>query len=690
MKKIVIIMLISLILPTACNTGRKTNAEKTSTADDGIDSTFQYKVDRFADIEILRYPVPGFNALSLQQKELIYYLSQAALEGRDILYDQHNKYNLAIRRVLEGVYENYMGDKSTEDWKNLETYLKQIWMANGIHHHYSEDKIMPKFSKEYFVSVVKSVDPERMPFRDGTTADELLSTILPVMFDPDVMPKRVNQQPGVDLVKTSAVNFYEGVTQKQVEDFYNAMKDPNDSTPVSYGLNSKVVMKDGKVTEEVYKIGGLYGKAIERIVGWLEKAADVAENEQQKEVINTLIEYYRTGDLKKFDEYSIKWVQDVNSRVDFVNGFIETYTDPLGMKGTWESIVNFKDEEATKRTEIISANAQWFEDNSPVDPQFKKEKVKGVSAKVITAAMLGGDCYPATPIGINLPNSNWIRRDYGSKSVTIENITDAYDKAAEGNGFNEEFMWSEEEIERAKKYGSITNNLHTDLHECLGHGSGKMLPGVHDGALKEYESTIEEARADLFGLYYLADPKMIELGLLPDSTAYKAQYYSYLMNGLMTQLTRIQPGKNIEEAHMRNRQLIARYVYEQSKADKAVEMKQRDGKTFVVVNDYGKIRERFGQLLSEIQRIKSTGDYHAAKKMVETYAVKVDPALHKEVLARYEALNLAPYKGFVNPVYKLVTDKNGKVTDVTVSYDENYVEQNLRYSREYSVLPLWN
>ncbi len=682
-------MLTTIFLLAGCNGGKKAETQP-ATTDDGLDSTFEYRVDRFADIEILRYPVPGFNSLSLQQKVLIYYLSQAALEGRDILWDQHNRYNLTIRRVCEGVYENYMGDKSTEDWKNFETYLKQIWMANGIHHHYSEDKILPKFSKEYFTTIVKSVDPGRMPFRDGMAADETLTEIVPVMFDPNIMPKRMNQAAGVDLIKTSAVNFYEGVTQKEVENFYNKMKNPNDATPVSYGLNSKVVKKDGVVAEQVWKQGGMYDKAITRIIGWLEKAAGVAENEQQKAVINTLIDFYKTGDLKTFDDYSIKWVSDTSSHVDFVNGFIETYADPLGMKGSWESIVNFKNIEATKRTETISANAQWFEDNSPIDPRFKKSEVKGVSAKVITAAILGGDCYPATPIGINLPNSNWIRAQHGSKSVTIENITYAYDKAAEGNGFNEEFMWSDDERALSKKYGSLTDNLHTDLHECLGHGSGKLLPGVDGDALKAYGSTLEEARADLFALYYLGDPKLVELKLLPDNEAYKSEYYQYMMNGAMTQLTRIKPGKTIEEAHMRNRALIANWVMEKGKADSVVVFKQKEDKTYVVVNDYDKLRDLFGKLLAEVQRIKSEGDYEAGKKLVETYGVKVDPKLHKEVLARYEKLNLAPYKGFVNPVYKPVTDANGKITDITISYDENYIDQQLRYSRQYSVLPLKN
>ena len=679
-------MLSSFLLLAACTNSNKTETGDTLSQND-MDSNFEYTVDKFADIEILRYQVHGFNNLSLQQKELIYYLSEAALEGRDILYDQHNKYNLTIRRTLEGIYENYFGDKTTEDFKKFETYLKQIWMANGIHHHYSEDKILPEFSKEYFAKLAKSIDPARMPVKDGASAGELVETLTPIMFDPNIFPKRINQAAGVDLVKTSAVNFYEDVTQEEVEDFYNKMKDPNDDTPISYGLNSKVVKENGAITEQVYKIGGMYSPAIERIVNWLKKAANVAENDSQKQVILSLINFYQTGDLKKFDDYSVLWVQDLDSQVDFINGFIETYTDPLGMKGTWESIVNFKNIDATKRTEIISNNAQWFEDNSPVDKRFKKEEVKGVSAKVITVTILGGDCYPATPIGINLPNADWIRRDYGSKSVTIENITEAYDKASLGNGFTEEFMWSDDEVAFAKKYGSLTNNLHTDLHECLGHGSGKLLPGVDSDALKAYGSPIEETRADLFGLYYLGDPKLVELGLIPDNEAYKAQYYSYLMNGAITQLTRIQPGKDIEQAHMRNRQLIATWVLEKAKDSKAAEMKQRDDKTYVVINDYEKVRELFGELLAEIQRIKSTGDYEGAKNLIETYAVKVNEPLHKEVLERYKALNLSPYRGFVNPVYQLIKNDKDEVTDVTISYDENYVEQHLRYSKQYSVLP---
>ena len=651
---------------------------------------FNYSVDKFADVQILRYRVPDFEKLTLKQKEMIYYLSQAAIEGRDILYDQNNKHNLSIRRTLEAVYENYKGDRNAEAFTQLTTYLKRVWMANGIHHHYSEDKFTPEFSAAYFADAVKSIDPAKLPLQQGESVDQLIAKLSPVIFDPTVYPKRTNQADGVDLILTSANNYYEGVTQQEAEDFYANMKNPNDSTPISYGLNSKLVKENGKIVEKTYKIGGMYSEALSRVAGWLEKAAAVAENDQQRDIINTLISFNRTGDLKTFDEYCIKWVQDLTSQVDFVNGFTETYADPLGMKASWESIVNFKNIEATKRTEIISSNAQWFEDNSPVDKNFKKEKVKGVSAKVITAAMLGGDCYPPTPIGINLPNANWIRAEYGSKSVTIENITEAYDQVAMGNGFNEEFMWSDVERNRAREYASLTNNLHTDLHECLGHGSGKLLPGTDPNALKAYDSTIEEARADLFGLYYMGDPKLVELGLLPDKEAFKAEYYQFLMNGLMTQLTRIKPGKNIEEAHMRNRQLIANWVYENGKADNVVEFKVRDGETFVVVNDYDKVRTLFGKLLAEIQRVKSTGDFAGGRDLVEKYAVKVNPELHKEVLARYEKLNLAPYKGFVNPVYALVTDKKGKVKDVTVSYTENYVDQNLRYSREYSKLPNYN
>ena len=668
-------------LLTACSGSKTTTAEA---------DKFDYTVEQFADLQILRYRVPGFENLSLQQKELVYYLTEAALQGRDILFDQNGKYNLRIRRTLEAVYTGYKGDKNTPDFKAMEVYLKRVWFSNGIHHHYGSEKFVPGFAPEFFKEAMLSVDASTLPLAEGQTVEQLCDELFPVIFDPAVMPKRVNQAAGEDLVLTSACNYYDGVTQKEAEDFYNAMKDPKDETPVSYGLNSRLVKENGKIQEKIWKVGGLYGQAIDKIVYWLKKAEGVAENPEQKAVIAELIKFYETGDLKTFDEYAILWVKDLNSLVDFVNGFTESYGDPLGMKASWESLVNFKDMEATHRTEIISGNAQWFEDHSPVDKQFKKDEVKGVSAKVITAAILAGDLYPATAIGINLPNSNWIRSHHGSKSVTIGNITDAYNKAAHGNGFNEEFVYSDAELQLIDKYADLTGELHTDLHECLGHGSGKLLPGVDPDALKAYGSTIEEARADLFGLYYVADPKLVELGLTPNEDAYKAEYYTYLMNGLMTQLVRIEPGNNVEEAHMRNRQLIARWVFEKGAADKVVELVKKDGKTYVVVNDYEKLRELFGELLSEIQRIKSTGDYQSAHDLVENYAVKVDPALHAEVLERYKKLNLAPYKGFVNPKYEAVVDAAGKITDIKVTYDEGYAEQMLRYSKDYSNLPSIN
>ena len=672
-----LIVCAAFALLTACSGSKTTTAEA---------DKFDYTVEQFADLQILRYRVPGFENLSLQQKELVYYLTEAALQGRDILFDQNGKYNLRIRRTLEAVYTGYKGDKNTPDFKAMEVYLKRVWFSNGIHHHYGSEKFVPGFAPEFFKEAMLSVDASTLPLAEGQTVEQLCDELFPVIFDPAVMPKRVNQAAGEDLVLTSACNYYDGVTQKEAEDFYNAMKDPKDETPVSYGLNSRLVKENGKIQEKIWKVGGLYGQAIDKIVYWLKKAEGVAENPEQKAVIAELIKFYETGDLKTFDEYAILWVKDLNSLVDFVNGFTESYGDPLGMKASWESLVNFKDMEATHRTEIISGNAQWFEDHSPVDKQFKKDEVKGVSAKVITAAILAGDLYPATAIGINLPNSNWIRSHHGSKSVTIGNITDAYNKAAHGNGFNEEFVYSDAELQLIDKYADLTGELHTDLHECLGHGSGKLLPGVDPDALKAYGSTIEEARADLFGLYYVADPKLVELGLTPNEDAYKAEYYTYLMNGLMTQLVRIEPGNNVEEAHMRNRQLIARWVFEKGAADKVVELVKKDGKTYVVVNDYEKLRELFGELLSEIQRIKSTGDYQGAHDLVENYAVKVDPALHAEVLERYKKLNLAPYKGFVNPKYEAVVDAAGKITDVKVTYDEGYAEQMLRYSKDYSNL----
>lgn len=674
-------MVTALSLLTACGGNPKTTAEA---------EKFDYTVEQFADLQILRYRVPGFEDLSLKQKELVYYLTEAALQGRDILFDQNGKYNLTIRRMLEAVYTGYKGDKNTPDFKAMEVYLKRVWFSNGIHHHYGSEKFVPGFTPEFFRQAVQSVDAATLPLAEGQTVEQLCEEVFPVIFDPTVMPKRVNQAAGEDLVLTSACNYYDGVTQQEAEDFYNALKNPQDETPVSYGLNSRLVKEDGKIQEKVWKVGGLYGQALEKIVYWLKKAEGVAETPEQKAVIAKLMEFYETGDLKTFDEYAILWVKDLNSRIDFVNGFTESYGDPLGMKASWESLVNFKDLEATQRTELISGNAQWFEDHSPVDGQFKKEKVKGVSAKVIMAAILAGDLYPATAIGINLPNANWIRSHHGSKSVTIGNITDAYNKAAHGNGFNEEFVYSDAELQLIDKYADVTDELHTDLHECLGHGSGKLLPGVDPDALKAYGSTIEEARADLFGLYYVADPKLVELGLTPSADAYKAQYYTYLMNGLMTQLVRIEPGNNVEEAHMRNRQLIARWVYEKGAAEKVVELVKKDGKTYVVINDYEKVRDLFGRLLAEIQRIKSTGDYAGAHDLVEAYAVKVDPALHAEVLERYKKLNLAPYKGFVNPKYEVVTDADGTITDVTVTYDEGYAEQMLRYSKDYSTLPSVN
>jgi dipeptidyl-peptidase-3 len=648
------------------------------------EDTFEYQVEQFADLQILRYRVPGFEKLSLRQKQLIYYLSQAALEGRDILYHQNGKYNLPIRRLLEAVYVAYKGPRDTDEFRAFEVYLKRVWFANGIHHHYSCDKFVPGFTPDYLRSLVESLPADALPLAEGETCIKLCNRLFPVIFDPEVMPKRVNQADGEDLLLTSAANYYEGVTQQEAEDFYAAMKTPGETEPVMYGMNSRLVKKDGVVQEEVWKIGGMYGEALQKIVSWLDKAAEVAENDRQREVIRLLTEFYRTGNLKTFDAYSIVWLKDTDSQVDFVNGFIESYGDPLGIKASWESIVNFKDLEATRRTELISENAQWFEDHSPVAPQFRKEKVKGVSAKVITAAMLGGDLYPSTAIGINLPNSNWIRSVHGSKSVTIGNLTSAYNQAARGNGFRDEFVYSSVEIGLLDKYADITGDLHTDLHECLGHGSGRLLPGVDPDALKAYGSTIEEARADLFGLYYIPDPRMVELGLVPDAEAYKAEYYAYMMNGLMTQLVRIEPGCNVEEAHMRNRQLIARWALEQGSEQKVVELVVRDGKTFVRINDYEQLRSLFGRLLAEVQRIKSEGDYEAARQLVETYAVRIDPALHAEVLERYRQLHLAPYKGFINPVYTPCYDAEGRWTDVKVDYTEGYAAQMLRYSRDYA------
>lgn len=642
-------------------------------------------LDRFDDIKILRYEVSGFAELPLREKELIYYLAEAAKCGRDIMFDQNFKYNLPVRRTLEVIYENYDGDRTTPEWKALEKYLKKVWFANGIHHHYSNDKFVPEFPKEYFLAVAESIPVEKF----GDELNALRAVVCEAIFNPELYKTQLNQAEGQDLVATSANNYYEGVTQAEAEDFYRAMADPADPEPVSYGLNSKLVKdEDGTIRERVWKVGGMYSPAIEKIVYWLEKAQGVAQ-EPQKATIAALIDYYKTGNLHDFDRYNILWVRDTVSNVDFVNGFIEDYGDPLGRKASWESLVNFMDKEACRRTEVISENAQWFEDHSPVDSAYRKKVVKGVSAKVITAAMLGGDCYPATPIGINLPNADWIRKEHGSKSVTIDNITYAYAQAAHGDGFLEEFMLRPEDRERIDKYGKLADDLHTDLHECLGHGSGQLAPGVKGGELKNYTSTLEEARADLFGLYYLGDPKMVELGLIPSLDVAYAEYARYIMNGMMTQLARIEPGKNVEEAHMRNRKLIAEWCYEQGKADNVIEWIEQDGKTYVVVNDYTKLRELLGRMLREVQRIKSEGDFEAGKTLVEKYAVTVDPKLHAEVLTRYKALDIEPYSGFVNLQYELV-EKNGKVVDVKVSYPNDYVKQMLEYSRDYSFLPNLN
>lgn len=646
-------------------------------------------VDRFADIEVMRYVVPGFDDLTLSQKKLIYFLTEAALHGRDILWDQNGKYNLPIRQLLESVYTNYTGDRSSEEFRNFELYLKQVEFGNGVYHHYSTDKFTPRFSQKWFDAQVSALEKaDRLPVNKLQ-----LPVLAKVIFDPSFMPKRVNQAAGQDLITTSAVNMYENVTQPEVEAYYAALKDTTDLTPVSYGLNSRLVKDaDGTIREQVYKVGGYYSDAIEKIVADLEKALPFAENQQQKAVIEELVKFYRTGSLKTFDDYSILWAEDTHSQVDFINGFIESYGDPLGMTGSWESIVNFRDEKSSARTRTLASSAQWFEDHSPVDPKFRKPEVKGVSAKVINAAILAGDAYPATPIGINLPNANWIRAAHGSKSVTIENITRAYDDASHGNGFNEEFVIDQPTIDLLDKYLFITDNLHTDLHECLGHGSGRLMPGVDPDALKEHGSAIEEARADLFALYYLADPKMIELGLLDNPEAYKAEYYKYILNGLMTQLMRIEPGKDIEEAHMRNRQLIAAWAFDHGRKDNVIELVKKNGKTFIRINDYNKLRDLFGQLLHEIQRIKSEGDYAAGAALIDRYAVKVDPELHREVLDRYARLDIAPYKGFVNPVYVAVdaagnaTADPSAITDVKVTYEEGYIPQMLRYSRDYSPL----
>ena len=659
--------------------------------------------ERFADIQMLRYELKGFENLSLTQKIYIYCLSKATLLGRDITFDQQGKYNLRIRKTLEAVYRHYEGNRESEDFKAFEVYLKRVWFASGIHHHYGCEKFVPGFSEESFYEMVGAVADEYLPLSKGQSKEDLLGILVPVIFNPEVMPKRVNQTDGEDLVQTSACNFYENVSQAEVERFYARMKEDGNEQAPSYGLNSKLTKRNGELVELKWTEDGLYGAAIKEIVSWLLRAQKYAENEEQKHLIDLLVKYYRTGDLKDFDRYSIAWVQQHEGMIDFINGFIEVYGDPLGLKGTWEGIVEYKDLEATKRTQTISQNAQWFEDHSPVDPRFRKPEVKGVTANVICAAMLGGEEYPASAIGINLPNANWIRQEYGSKSVTIGNLTEAYNKAAQGNGFRDEFVIDEDTICLMNQYEDITDDLHTDLHECLGHGSGQLLPGTDPDALKAYGSTIEEARADLFGLYYVADHKLVELGLTPNDEAYKAQYYGYLMNGLLTQTIRIKEGDKIEEAHMRNRALIAWWVMEH--AEGAVELVKMDmnyasaedalkdsegniitTKTYVKINDYAKLRHLFGELLAEIQRIKSEGDFEAARQLVEKYAVNIDPELHREILARYKKLNLAPYKGFINPKMTLEMDEEGEITDVVLDYEESYVDQMLRYSDEYGTL----
>lgn len=653
---------------------------------------FKYTDEKFADIQMLRYKVTDFEKLTLRQKILVYYLSEAALYGRDILFDQNGAYNLRIRKMLETVYCEYKGNRNTDDFQAMTTYLKRVWFSNGIHHHYGCEKFVPGFSQEFFRNALKSVNRKNLPLQSGQTVDKLCDEIFPIIFDPTIMPMRVNLKAGDDLIKTSAANYYgTDISQQEVEAFYADMRQKGDpERPVMYGLNSQLVKKDGQLQERVWSTTGMYGAALSKIVSQLQKALPYAESEAQASVIRRLIDYYISGNLKDFDQYCIEWVKNTDDLIDFTNGFTEVYGDPLGMKGSWEGFANFKNLETTARTEKLSQNAQWFEDNSPVAPQFKKKECKGISAKVITATILAGDLYPSTAIGINLPNSNWIRKEYGSKSVTIGNLTDAYNKAAHGNGFEEEFIADENVRSLIQNYGDICDDLHTDLHECLGHGSGKMLPGISDDSLRAYGSTIEEARADLFALYYLADAKLLEMGLTPSKDAYKSEYYSYMLNGLLTQLVRIKPGNNIEEAHMRNRALIARWAYEKGKEKNVVELYQQNGKTYLRINDYEALRQLFGRLLAEVQRVKSEGDYKAAHDLVEGYGVKVDPVLHAEMIARYNQLNIAPYKGFINPVYTAVTDRNGHITDVKIDYKESYEHQMLRYSKEYAPLPFIN
>jgi len=677
------ILLIMMIL--SLHSCKNTNQPSTERTDD-----FTYLVDQFEDIRVLRYKVPGFESLSLQQKKYIYYLSEAALSGRDILWDQNFRYNLKIRKTLEAILLSYSGEKEVPEYKAFILYTKRVFFANGIHHHYSSDKFKPGFTESYFANLVKSSDKEKLPLEEGENVNQLIGLLSPIIFNEELFAKKVEQRAGVDMVSGSSSNFYEGVTQKEVEKFYSGKNKANDPEPVSLGLNSKVVKIDGKVMEEVYKSGGMYGKAIDQIILWLKKATTVAETEIQKEEIGLLIDYYKTGNLKTWDDYNVLWARNTASMIDYINGFIENYEDPLGMKATWEAIVDYTDIEASKRTAIITANAQWFEDNSPVQPQYKKEKVTGVAAKVINIAMLGGDCYPASPLGINLPNADWIRKEVGSKSVTLANITSAYDIASQGNGFLEEFAADQAEVDRIKKYGTIADALHTDLHECVGHASGKLAEGTDPNALKNYASPLEEARADLFALYYMMDKKITELGLLPGVDAAKASYDAYLRNGLVTQIVRIKPGKDIEQAHMRCRSSISHWVYEKGKSENVVEFFTRDGKTYVKINDYDKLRNLFGELLKEIQRVKSEGDFEAGKKIIEDYGVKIDPTLHTEILERYAKLNLAPYTGFVNPMLIPVFDAAGEISDIKVEYVDDFVAQMMLYGSKYSFLPVNN
>lgn len=679
--QLLILVTITMIVFSSCKATQKIVPQSDKT-------DFKFLTEQFADIKIMRYQVPGFENLTLRQKELLYYLSEAALCGRDIIFDQNGKYNLAIRRTLENIYLTYSGKREGAEWQAFEVYLKRVWFSNGIYHHYASEKFLPTFSKEYFVDLVKGSTPTQFPLNQGQSVESLVDRLTPIIFDPEILAKKVCLDDGKDLVKSSAVNFYDNVSEQEVEDFYKSMQQPDTARPLSFGLNSSVYKEVGSLKEDVWKIGGKYSAAIEKIVFWLEKAIQVTENAEQKATLLKLVSYYQTGSLKTWDEYNVLWVDDLESMVDVVNGFIESYEDPLGRKATWESVVNFKDLEATKRAEIISSNAQWFEDHSPVDSRFKKPKVKGVTAKVITVVQLAGDCFPSTPIGINLPNADWIRKEHGSKSVTIENITYAYDQAANGNGMLEEFVADATERELSKKYGPLASNVHTDLHECLGHGSGQLLQGTSSEALRNYQSTLEEARADLFALYYIMDPKMVELNVIPTLDASKAEYNSFMRNGLLTQLVRIEPGKNIEESHMRNRQLIAKWCYEKGKPDNVIEFISIGDKTFIKINDYQKLRTMFGKLLAEIQRIKSEGDFEAGKLLVENYGVKVDHKLHNEVLTRFKKLNIAPYGGFINPT--LVAVKKGdKIVDVKIEYPDDFAKQMLLYSLHYSFLSAW-